>query len=296
MESSQSLSCNPRLPIQRWGYAERMTGKTASNAATDAADDAENSTTLRSLARLGYAVNGLLHVLIGVIAITVAVGSGGGEADQSGALGQLASNPAGVVLLWVITIGLFALGLWQVIATVRVKKNDAAKTWGKRLSEFSKAVAYVVVGVTALTFALGGSKSSSGSSQSASASVLAAPGGVFALVAVGLVIFGIGIFFVVRGISRRFTQDLVLPGGGIGRTVVVLGAVGYIAKGIALAVVGGLFVVAAVTFDPSKASGLDGALKSLASLPFGAVILLVVGIGLIAYGAYLGARARWGTL
>ncbi|RFA23383.1 DUF1206 domain-containing protein [Subtercola boreus] len=266
------------------------------NPATKAAADAENSRTFQVLARLGYAVNGLLHVLIGVIALSVVVGGGGGEADQSGALSQLASNPAGVALLWLIVVGLFALGLWQIVAGFQVRRSDPKKAWGKRVSEFGKALAYLAVGVTALTFALGGSKSSSGSSQGASATALATPGGVFAVVAVGLVVFGIGVFFIVRGISRRFTKDLRMPAGTAGRIVVVLGTVGYIAKGIALAVVGALFVVAAATFDASKATGLDGALKALAALPFGAVILIVIGIGLIAYGAYLGARARWGRL
>jgi hypothetical protein len=78
--------------------------------------------------------------------------------------------------------------------------------------------------------------------------------------------------------------------------VTVLGVVGYVAKGLALVAVGVLFAVAAVTFDPSKAKGLDGALKALAHLPFGTVILVAVGIGVIAYGVYLGARARLARL
>ncbi|UFS58518.1 DUF1206 domain-containing protein [Subtercola endophyticus] len=283
-----------------------MTGSSA----TKAADTARNSTALRLLARLGYAVNGLLHVLIGIIAISIAVSSGGGangsagssgtsggtEADQSGALSQLASNPAGVVLLWVIVVGLFALGLWQIVQGFLVRQSDAKKRWGKRASEFGKAVAYLAIGVTALTFALGGSKSSSSSSQSASAQLIATPGGVILLVVIGLVVFGIGVFFVVRGATKKFTKDLTVPAGATGRAVVGLGVGGYIAKGVALAVVGVLFVVAAFTLDPSKASGMDGALMALAALPFGMVILIVVGAGLIAYGLYLGARARWGDL
>ena len=113
---------------------------------------------------------------------------------------------------------------------------------------------------------------------------------------IGLVVFGIGVFFVVRGITKKFTKDLTVPSGPTGRAVVGLGVAGYIAKGVAVAVVGVLFVVAAFTLDPSKASGMDGALLSLAALPFGVVILIVVGAGLIAYGIYLGARARWGHL
>jgi hypothetical protein len=49
--------------------------------------------------------------------------------------------------------------------------------------------------------------------------------------------------------------------------------------------------VAAFTLDPSKSTGLDGALKALATLPLGAVILVVIGIGLVAYGVYCFARA-----
>ncbi|MBG6106673.1 DUF1206 domain-containing protein [Frigoribacterium sp. CG_9.8] len=267
-----------------------------SGSATKVAGAARNSTALKLLARLGYAVNGLLHVLIGAIAISVAVGGGGAEADQSGALSELASNPVGIALLWVITVGLFALGLWQIVSGFLVRDSDAKKRWGKRLSEFGKAVVYVAVGVTALTFALGGSKSSASSSKSASDQLLAKPGGVFVLLVVGLAIVSIGVFFVVRGVTKKFEKDLTPPSGSLGRVVVLLGVVGYIAKGIILAVVGILFVAAAFTLDTSKASGMDGALKSLASLPFGVTILIAVGVGLIAYGLYLGARARYGRL
>lgn len=84
--------------------------------------------------------------------------------------------------------------------------------------------------------------------------------------------------------------------GVIGTIITTVGMLGYIAKGVALGMVGILFVAAAVTFDPSKATGLDGALKSLVALPYGAVILTLVGIGLIAYGAYCCARARFARL
>ncbi|MEA9984000.1 DUF1206 domain-containing protein [Subtercola sp. RTI3] len=282
-----------------------MPARTASNAAREA----HNSRPLRILARTGFAVNGLLHVLIGFAAISVAVGggggaggggsaggNGGGEADQSGALDQLAQNPLGAALLWVVVVGLFALALWQIIQGLLVSETDAKKRWGKRASQVGKAIAYVAIGVTALTFARGGSSSSSNSSTSLSAKVLSTPGGVFLLVVIGLVVVGIGVFFVVRGITRKFTDDLTLPAPPTGSAVVAVGVVGYIAKGVSLAVVGVLFVVAAFTVDPSKATGLDGALKALAALPFGVVILVVVGLGLIAYGVYLGARARWGRM
>lgn len=59
------------------------------------------------------------------------------------------------------------------------------------------------------------------------------------------------------------------------------GIVGYGAKGIAITIAGGLFVIAAVAHDPEKARWLNGALHALAALPFGDVVLWIVGAGLV---------------
>jgi hypothetical protein len=265
------------------------------NSAKSAARTAENSPVLEGLARVGFAVLGLLHILIGAIAIGLVSGSGD-SADQSGALRELSSKPGGIFVIWAVVIGMFALALWQVAQVFLVRESDPKKKWGRRVSELGKGVAYGAIGATALTFALGGSSSSSDSSQSLSAKLLANPGGVVLLVIVGLVVAGIGVAFVVQGVLKKFEKNLVIPAGTTGTVVRGLGVVGYIAKGIALFVVGVLFVVAAVTADPEKASGLDGALKALIDLPFGKIILVVVGIGLIAYGLFCGARARWAKL
>ncbi|TFD52302.1 DUF1206 domain-containing protein [Cryobacterium frigoriphilum] len=251
---------------------------------------------MQALARLGYAVNGLLHILIAGIAIAVAVGSssddgGSGSADQSGALGQLAASPGGVFVLWTVVVGLTALGLWLLLSAFLLQGADPKKKWSHRASEVGKAIVYFLLAATAYTFASGGSTSSSASTSSASAQVLAAPGGVVLLVLVGLGVLAIAIYFVRKGALQKFTADLSVPSGPTGRAIVTLGVVGYIAKGVALGVVGGLIVIAAVTLDPSKSSGLDGALKALVALPYGSIILGSISIGLIAYGVYCFARA-----
>jgi hypothetical protein len=257
---------------------------------TQAARSATQNPVLQTLARLGFAVNGLLHVLIGVIAIGVATG-GGQNADQSGALSELASAPGGVFLLWTVTVGLAALGAWLAVSAFLLPPGDKKDVAAHLAKELGKAIAYLALAGTALTFARGGSSSSSSSTQSLSADLLAAPGGVVLVVAIGLAVIGIGGYFVFKGATRRFTRDITVPSGRAGTATVATGVAGYIAKGVALAVVGILFVVAAVTTDPSQATGLDGALKALADLPFGPVVLWVVGVGLIAYGVYCGVRA-----
>lgn len=262
---------------------------------TAAANAAQNSRTFRALARGGYVVLGLVHLIIGAIAISVAVGSGG-EADQGGAMEQISRVPFGTLVLWLIVLGMLALGVWQVGEAFLERDPDSKAKWGRRVKLVGTALAYFAIGATALVYAMGGSSDSSDSTTSFSATLLASPGGIVLLVLVGLVVAAVGVAFVVRGIRRDFLKHLSLPAGRVADGVRRLGTVGYVAKGVAVAIVGVLFVIAAVAADPAKAGGLDAALKTLAGLPFGQVILWLIGAGVVAYGVYCFARARYARL
>jgi hypothetical protein len=250
---------------------------------------------LRVLARIGFAASGLVHLLLGYLAIRVALHHAA-TSDQSGAIAAVGRLPGGPILLWVMTIGLFALALWLILAAVLDVGSSSAKRWSRTLTTVAKAAAYIALALTSLTFARGSSSNASSSSRQTSSSILALPGGQVLLGVIGLIAVGVGVHLVVKGAKRGFRQDLALPSGRAGRAVTVLGVVGYVAKGIAVGVVGVLLVVAAVTLDPGRASGLDGALKSLTALPFGAALLVAVGVGLMAFGVYTFARARYARL
>lgn len=260
------------------------------------ARSAKNSTALRVLARLGFAVNGLVHILIGALAVGIATGGGSTDADQSGAFRQLASTPGGVFLLWSVVIGMFALGLWLLISAFLMPGGDSKRRWARRGAEAAKGVTYIALGATAVPFALGGSTSSSGSTSSLSGMLMSSPAGVVVLIVVGLAVVAVGVYFVRKGITQKFVDDISLPREPVRKVVLALGASGYVAKGIAIGIAGILVVVAAVTHDPSKSTGLDGALTSLAALPFGVIILIVIAIGLIAYGLYCFVRSRFARL
>ena len=263
-------------------------------AARSTASRAKNSRWLEGAARVGYVTNGILHLLIGGIALGVAFG-GSGSADQSGALRSIASAPGGVFVLWLIVVGMAGLALLQLLEAL-LERGSGKEHWMVRAKAAGKAVAYLAVGLTALPFALGGSGGGGGAEQGLSAQLLASPGGVVLLVVVGLGVLAIGVYYVARGAGRGFVDDVRLPTGAAGTGVIVVGTAGYVAKGIAIGIVGSLFVVAAVTADPSEAAGLDGALKSLTGLPFGVALLAVVAVGLILFGLYCFARARLARL
>ncbi|MCD2168735.1 MULTISPECIES: DUF1206 domain-containing protein [Microbacterium] len=268
----------------------------ASASASAAADKAQDSTAFRVAARIGYVVLGLLHLLIGVIAISIATGSGGDTADQSGALGQVAKAPAGMLLLWVIVIGLAALAVWQIAEAVAERDPDTKKRWAHRAKDVGTAVAYAAIALTAFTVVSGGSSDSGEQSRTMSAQLMATPAGVVVLVVIGLAVAAIGVAFIIRGITKAFMKNISSPGGTAGRGIRTFGMVGYIAKGIAIGVAGILFLVAAFAHDPNAAGGLDAALRSLAGLPFGQIVLWLVGAGLVVYGLFCFARARYARM
>lgn len=263
--------------------------------AKSAADRAERSTVLRVLARGGFAASGLVHVVIGSIAISIAFG-GGGDADQSGALRQLADTPFGVVVLWILVVTLTALGAWQVLETITVREASSPERWRRRAVEAGKAIVFFALAAIALVFAIGGEVNSEQSAEHWSGQLLAVPGGAILLGTIGLGILIGGGVFVWRGITLGFVDDLIVPTGAAGSTVLTVGAVGYVAKGLALGVIGALVITAVFTADPDVAGGLDGALTALLNLPFGVVLTTIVGAGLITYGVYLVARARYARI
>ncbi|MET0780851.1 MAG: DUF1206 domain-containing protein [Microbacterium sp.] len=264
------------------------------------AREAEQSIPLRALARGGYAANGVVHILIGVIAVAVAFG-GDGATDQSGALMVIAAVPLGFLGLWIIAILLCALGVWQVLEGILAPSptDDAqgiARMWGLRIGAWGQSAIFIGLGVIAGSVALGARIDTEEAVEGASRGLLSIPGGPVVLVLVGVGIGIGGIAFIAMGARRSFRSKITIPEHGFGRNLAGLGVVGFIAKGVALVIVGLLLVVAALNDDADTAGGLDGALKALLALALGPWLVGVVAIGFIAYGMFCLFRARYARL
>ena len=271
------------------GEAKRQATKAA-----DAAEDVADSKGFQLAARAGYIAAGLIHLLIGIIALRIATG-GSGKADQSGALQQLAGGPGGRILLWACFLGCIALALFLLSQVFFGVKHLSGKDRTKERLKFGgTAVVYAALGAAFGRYALGGTSDSGQSTQSATASVMSHPAGAVLLIAIGLGLLATGGYFAYSGVTKRFKKNLSrLPSGEAGSAVVTLGRVGYVAKGVALAVLGFLLILATVRNNPEESTGLDGALKTLAGQPFGIWILGAVAVGLICYGLFLMVRSRY---
>jgi hypothetical protein len=275
---------------------------TARSTALGSAREAGDSDGLEHLARVGLLAYGVVHLLVAWLALQLAwFGGSGKSADQSGAMATLAESPVGKPLLWLIAVGLIALAVWQAAEVLRWRSGWSAsgktRTTAIRKSgnALIKAAIYVALAVLAIKFALGSGQSSSQQQQNTTAGVLGWPGGQFLVGVAGLVLIGAGVWHVRKGLTKKFLKQIDTSDASPGalKLVTRLGQVGFPGKGIALALVGGLLGYAAITFDPSKAQGLDGAMRTILDAPFGHILLTLVAIGIAAFGAFLLARARY---
>jgi len=274
------------------------TARSATAQAEGTAQRAANSGAMNKAARLGFLAKGLVYGLIGLLAIQVAFGDNK-RTDQKGALQSIADKPGGSIVLWLMVLGFAAYAVWRLseAAWGRRDETDEKKRTAKRIGSAVNGLVYLFFGVLALKTATGSSSSSSSSSDM-TAKVLEWPGGQALVFIAGLVVIGIAVGLTIRGLKTDFEKHLNT--GQMSRTTFTavrrLGQIGYVCRGAVFALVGILVCKAAMDHQPGKAQGFDVALKSLAGAPGGQLMLVVAGLGLLCFGAYCWAEARYRRL
>lgn len=262
-----------------------------------AARQAARSPVLAALARAGLAARGVMYIIIGIIAIEIAFGSSGQQADRTGAVRLVAATPFGAVLLWLLAIGFAGMVLWQLCNVIWGSPGRDGRTLAKRLGALIKAAFYAVVAGSIFKYALGlgAPPSSDQQSQDLTARLMHAPGGQALVTVAGLAVTVTGLCLGYAAWKKRFMRNLRMgQAGRRTRTLVErLGQLGGAARG-AVAVSAGVFlIVAAVDASPQQAKGVDSALRALARTPLGPWLLVAVAAGLTVFGLYSFCEARW---
>ncbi|MFC4060099.1 DUF1206 domain-containing protein [Planomonospora corallina] len=259
-----------------------------------AARRAANSQALDRLARLGLACRGVLYGLIGFLALQIAFGggSGGREADKTGAIEMIREQPFGTVLLWLMAVGFAALALWQLSEAVIGRGRTK-----ERVESAARTVVYTLVTAAILGLLLRGDAGGSTDehSKDLTAKLMEAPGGQFLVGLAGLGLIALGAYWLHKGWKKRFLKDLrtgEMPPKAR-ELAERLGTAGYLARGVIAAVAGVFVLQAAVTYDPDRAKGIDATLRSLAETPAGPWLLGIVALGLLLFAVYCFFEARW---
>jgi hypothetical protein len=255
---------------------------------------------LRALARTGLVAYGVLHLLIAWLALQMARGVGAADADQTGALQTVADGPGGRVLLWAIGLGLLSLALWQAGEVLRwwrgfLDPRHRLRTAFVCAKCLAKGTVYAALGVTGLLFAVGAGYQADERLRELTDDALEIPGGTLAVGAVAVAVVALGLYTLSRGVTGGFMRDIDLPAAPDRwePVIEVIGRIGYLAKGVAFGLVGVLLWRAARSADVSTATGLDGAMTTIAGTGGGPWLLGAVAAGFAAFGLYALARARY---
>lgn len=252
----------------------------------------------RTFASAGLVARGVIYLIVGVLAIEVATGRTGQEADRQGALRTVAETPFGTVLLWLLVAGFAGLTLLWLSEAVYGQPYRGGDTPTMRLGSLVRGIFYGAICAGSVTFIAGSGRqgSSNQKSQDLTAKVMHdLPAGRWLVLLVGLGLVAGGAGIAVRGLQTRFEQTLDTHemSRPVRLTVRALGVLGQAARALVCTAAGVFLGYAAITYDPTKAKGLDGTLREFARTSAGPFLLLLVASGLILFGLYSFCEARW---
>ncbi len=264
---------------------------------------AQNGGPLQLVVRAGFVARGLTYGMIGALALALALGAAGGQAtNQQGALAVVAHAPLGGPAVTAIAVGLLAYALWKfwLTATGTGPEGGGGDGWFDRVQNFVGGVSYVGLFAISVSVLMGNDSGSSSAQQTRSntAGVLGWTGGRELVFVAGLTLVVISVVQIVLALRKHFHEDNKteqMDADGR-RWFTVLGQVGLSARAVVFILVGWFFIRAAVDFDPGKAVSVDGALRHLADQAYGRVLLAGVAAGLIVFGVFSAAEARYRKL
>jgi len=257
---------------------------------------------IERLARFGYAAKGVVYLIVGVLAFQAAFNWGGRITGSEGAFRTIENQPFGNILLFLVGIGLLGYVVWRFVEAFRDPEHndDGLSAFGRRLSYFISGLIYASLAIAALRIVFSSSDGGSGSGGGGStdqktASLLSQPFGQWLVGMVGVAIVAYGFYCFYKAYSTKFRRRLKLAEMSVKeqKWSTRIGRFGLTAKGIVSVITGYFFIQAARTSDASQAGTTEDALQAIQQQSYGAWLMGLVALGLIAYGIHLEVQARY---
>lgn len=247
-------------------------------------------------ARAGLVARGAVYIIIGVLAVKVAIGEGGETTSQQQALQEIAQQSFGKALLILTAIGLAGYATWRLVRAAIGHGPEDSDGAFDRIGGVVSGVGYLLLCIAAVKIIVG-SGGGGGSEQASETTggVLGWTGGVYIVGIAGAATIFEGLDQGYKAISQKFLEKSKT--GEMSRTVKTwftrIGVFGHLARMVVFVLIGYFLVKAAIDFDPDAAISLDGALSKLAQADYGPYLLGVVAFGLVGFGLYSLLDARY---
>jgi uncharacterized membrane protein len=241
----------------------------------------------------------VVYGIVGILALKLAVGSGGKATTQRGALMTLAQEPFGKALLIATAVGLAGYALWRLVRAGIGHGSEQDDSRLQRVAGAASGVAYATLCVTAVKILTGASSSGgTNSPKQTTGGVLGWTGGTVIVAVVGAILIGVALVQGYKGVSKKFLDDSKTRemSRRVKRSFTAIGVFGHLARMIVFGLIGYGLVKAAVDYNPRSAIGLDGALNKLLHNSYGPFLLGLVAAGLIGFAVYSIADARYAKI
>lgn len=254
-----------------------------------------NTAAFEWLSRAGFVARAAIYAIIGVFALTLAIGEGGKLTSQQGALKTVANQTFGSYLLTVLAIGLGGYALWRLFRAALGRGPEGSDSGFERLAALASGLAYGALCLLSVEILIGSGSSSSTDPKSSTAGILGWPGGQWIVGAIGVVMIGVALYQGYRGVTQKFLDDSKTEemSPRVRKWIGRVGTIGHLARMVVFGLIGVFLVKAAIDYNPKTAVGVDGALAKLANQSYGSVLLGIVAAGLIAFAFYSLSDARY---
>lgn len=252
---------------------------------------------LDTFARVGYIAKGVVYAIVGVLAVQVAVGSGGSTTGSRGAIREIASGPFGQILLGLTALGLACYAVWRLILATMDPKNKGTDAEGatKRVGYAASGLANLALALYAAQIITGSGGGGGSSKQELTAQLMSQPFGLWIVGFIGAAVIGVGLYHFYKAANATFMKHYRASKMDYQtrKWAKRLGQWGISARGVVFTIIGIFLIQAALQADPSETRGLGGALDTLAQQPYGPWLLGLVAAGLVAYAVYCFSYARY---
>lgn len=248
------------------------------------------------LARAGLVARGVSYCIVGILALQLAFGWGGKATTQRGALLTIAEQPFGRALLIAMVIGLAGYAFWRLVRAGIGHGTQDSDNAGERIAGVASGLAYATLALTAVKIVIGAnSGGGTNSPKKTTGGVLDWTGGTTIIAAIGVILIAVALYQGYKGVSKKFLEDsnTAQMSSGVQRGFTALGVFGHLARMVVFGLIGYGLIQAALNYNPRDAIGLDGALSQVADYSYGPLLLAVVAVGLIGFGLYSIADARY---